>query len=152
MRCALSSPRKSAPPYRSRPGSTPRTSTPSRPTTSSSSPGTAKSSRTARSSSAPTTPPVSEPVATPAGRRLSKRRPLPGVPMRAALFVIPSLIVAGSLAAQQPERYQLQGEDVAVYNLVGAVSVEAGTGEVAVELTRTGRDAAKLRVEQGEVR
>ena len=72
--------------------------------------------------------------------------------MRAALFVIPSLIVAGSLAAQQPERYQLQGEDVAVYNLVGAVSVEAGTGEVAVELTRTGRDAAKLRVEQGEVR
>jgi hypothetical protein len=72
--------------------------------------------------------------------------------MRAALVDIPSLIVAGSLAAQQPERYQLQGEDVAVYNLVGAVSVEAGTGEVAVELTRTGRDAAKLRVEQGEVR
>jgi lia operon protein LiaG len=71
--------------------------------------------------------------------------------MRAAPFVILSL-AAASLAAQQPERFQLQGEDVAVYNLVGAVSVEAGTGEVAVELTRTGRDAAKLRVEQGQVR
>ena len=72
--------------------------------------------------------------------------------MRAVLFVIPSLIAAGSVVAQQPERYQLQGDDVAVYNLVGAVSVESGTGEVAVELTRTGRDAGKLRVEQGEVR
>jgi lia operon protein LiaG len=71
--------------------------------------------------------------------------------MRAALFVIPC-IAAAPVAAQQPERFQLRGEDVAVYNLVGTVSVEAGTGDVAVELTRTGRDAAKLRVEQGEVR
>lgn len=71
--------------------------------------------------------------------------------MRAAVLAV-SCLLAAPLAAQQPERFQLQGEDVAIYNLVGAVSVESGTGSVAVELTRTGRDAAKLRVEQGAVR
>jgi lia operon protein LiaG len=72
--------------------------------------------------------------------------------MRAAVVLIPLLLVPTIAPAQQPERFQLQGEDVAVYNLVGAVSVEPGTGDLAVEVTRTGRDAAKLRVEQGEVR
>ncbi|HEU4955749.1 MAG TPA: hypothetical protein VFT28_14280, partial [Gemmatimonadales bacterium] len=67
--------------------------------------------------------------------------------MRAAFLVVPFLLPASTGAAQQPERFQLQGDDVAVYNLVGAVSVEAGTGNVTVDLTRTGRDAAKLKVE-----
>jgi lia operon protein LiaG len=72
--------------------------------------------------------------------------------MRAAFLAVPLLLLASTGAAQQPERFQLQGDDVAVYNLVGAVSVEAGTGNVTVDLTRTGRDAARLTVEQGELR
>jgi hypothetical protein len=72
--------------------------------------------------------------------------------MRAALAFISCLLFTPVAAAQQPERFQLQGDDVAVYNLVGAVSVEPGTGDLAVEVTRTGRDAAQLRVQQGEVR
>jgi hypothetical protein len=72
--------------------------------------------------------------------------------MRAALALVPCFLFTTVAAAQQPERFQLPGDDVAVYNLVGAVSVEPGTGDLVVELTRTGRDAARLRVEQGEVR
>jgi hypothetical protein len=72
--------------------------------------------------------------------------------MRAALVFASSLLLTAIAQAQQPERFQLQGQDVAVYNLVGAVTVEPGTGDPVVEVTRTGRDAAKLRVEQGEVR
>ena len=72
--------------------------------------------------------------------------------MRAAFLAVPFLLLAGTAAAQQPERFELRGDDVTVYNLVGAVSIEAGTGTVSVDLTRTGRDAAKLKVEQGELR
>jgi len=72
--------------------------------------------------------------------------------MRVALSTLCPFLLTALAAAQQPERYQLQGQDLAVYNLVGAVTVEPGTGDVTVEVTRTGRDAAKLKVEQGEVR
>jgi hypothetical protein len=56
------------------------------------------------------------------------------------------------LAAQQAERYTLEGDDIAIYNLAGALTVEPGTGSVAVELTRAGSDAGRLRVERGELR
>jgi lia operon protein LiaG len=72
--------------------------------------------------------------------------------MRAALTIPFAFLVTTAAAAQQTDRYQLQGQELAVYNLVGAVTVEPGTGAVTVEVTRTGRDAAKLRVEQGDVR
>lgn len=63
------------------------------------------------------------------------------------------LAVAPSpLAAQQVERYTLEGDDIAIYNLAGALVVEPGSGRVAVELTRGGPDAARLRVERGELR
>ena len=64
------------------------------------------------------------------------------------------LIFAPSvLAAQQAaERYTLEGDDIAIYNLVGSLTVEAGTGSLAVELTRGGADAGRLQVERGEVR
>jgi len=66
------------------------------------------------------------------------------------LFVLPVLPVA--LHAQQPpERYTIEGDAVAVYNLVGAVRVEPGEGGVAVQVTRAGADAARLRVAQGEI-
>src|SRR5439155_26207914 len=56
-------------------------------------------------------------------------------------------------AAQQPERHTISGGDVTVYNLVGVTRIEGGPGPaVNVELTRGGRDRAKLRVETGPVR
>jgi DUF4097 and DUF4098 domain-containing protein YvlB len=54
-------------------------------------------------------------------------------------------------AQQQPERYTLDDDAVAIYNLVGAVRVEAGDGGVGVQVTRAGGDAARLRIAQGEI-
>jgi hypothetical protein len=57
------------------------------------------------------------------------------------------------LAHAQTERFTLDGPEVAVYNLVGTLKVEGGTGDkVVVEVTRAGRDAARLSVLTGEVR
>jgi lia operon protein LiaG len=53
--------------------------------------------------------------------------------------------------AQQGERYTVDGDEVAIYNLAGSLTVEPGTGAVSVEVVRGGADAAKLRVERGEV-
>jgi lia operon protein LiaG len=61
------------------------------------------------------------------------------------------LTLAPCLAAQQAERYTLEGDDIAIYNLAGALTVEPGTGSVAVELTRGGPDAGRLQVERGEL-
>jgi lia operon protein LiaG len=62
------------------------------------------------------------------------------------------LTLAPSLAAQQAERYTLEGDDIAIYNLAGTLTVEPGTGSVALELTRGGPDAGRLQVERGELR
>ena len=63
------------------------------------------------------------------------------------------LVAASGLRAQAPERFPLTGDAVAIYNLAGMLRVEAGTGsDVVVELTRGGRDAAKLKVESGPLR
>lgn len=61
------------------------------------------------------------------------------------------LVLPTTAPAQQGERYTLDGEEVAIYNLAGALTVEPGTGSVVVELTRGGADAARLTVERGEV-
>jgi hypothetical protein len=45
----------------------------------------------------------------------------------------------------------LDGDEVAIYNLAGSLTVEPGTGAVSVDLARGGADAAKLRVERGEL-
>ncbi|HEX4600344.1 MAG TPA: DUF4097 family beta strand repeat-containing protein [Gemmatimonadales bacterium] len=56
-------------------------------------------------------------------------------------------------SAQQPERYVVSGDAVAVYNLAGVLRVEAGSGsDVVVEVTRGGADRARLRVETGPLR
>ena len=63
----------------------------------------------------------------------------------AALWVAP-------LAAQTVSRHSLRGADVALYDLAGAVQIEAGSGDaVAVEVTRGGADAAQLKVAEGEL-
>jgi lia operon protein LiaG len=67
------------------------------------------------------------------------------------LLLVP-LALPATLHAQQPlERYTIDDDAVAIYNLVGAVRIEAGEGGVAVQLTRAGADAARLRVAQGEI-
>ncbi len=55
-------------------------------------------------------------------------------------------------AQAQSERRTLSGSSVAIYNLVGNVSVESGRGsDVVVEVTRRGGDARELRIETGEI-
>jgi lia operon protein LiaG len=64
--------------------------------------------------------------------------------------VIPAILV--SPLAGQSARYTLSGTDVAVYNLVGEMRVEAGSGSaVVVEVTRHGADAGRLSIENGEL-
>jgi DUF4097 and DUF4098 domain-containing protein YvlB len=55
------------------------------------------------------------------------------------------------LPAQQPERYILDGDHAAVYNLVGTLRVEPGEGPVAVQVARGGSDAAKLQIGHGDI-
>ncbi|HUR95050.1 MAG TPA: DUF4097 family beta strand repeat-containing protein [Gemmatimonadales bacterium] len=65
---------------------------------------------------------------------------------------VAALVLPPLLHAQQPERYVLGDDPVAIYNLVGNVRVEPGSGNgVVVQMTRGGSEAAKLRVAQGEV-
>ena len=72
---------------------------------------------------------------------------MPRFPIRLlCLLALPAV-----LHAQQPERYTLDDDDVAIYNLVGAIRVEAGDGGVAVQVTRAGAGAAQLRIAQGEI-
>src|SRR5712692_4911494 len=61
--------------------------------------------------------------------------------------------LARTAGAQATERRTVPGADVAIYNLAGVLRLEPGGGaEVAVEVTRGGSDAAKLRIETGEIR
>jgi len=77
----------------------------------------------------------------PAGRSRAVALPFLLIP----LFALP-------LLSQEPERFSVSGDAVAVYNLAGSVRVEAGTGaDVVVEVRRQGDDAAQLKVERREV-
>jgi hypothetical protein len=59
-------------------------------------------------------------------------------------------VVPSALAAQ--ERFNIGGEDVAIYNLAGSVEVVgASGGDVAVEVTRGGPDGDALDVAVGEI-
>jgi lia operon protein LiaG len=65
----------------------------------------------------------------------------------AGLFLLPP-----TLNAQQPERYSITGDEVAIYNLAGEVRVEPGQGPAVItEVTRGGAEAGKLKVQQGEI-
>jgi len=56
----------------------------------------------------------------------------------------------GPVAAQQAERFELTGQQIAVYNLAGEVTLEGGTGAaVVVEVRRGGADGGRLAVERG---
>jgi len=72
--------------------------------------------------------------------------------IRPALAALLLAAVAGGAHAQS-ERRSVAGNSVAIYDIAGAVRVEAGSGnDVVVEVTRGGRDAAKLDVEVGDLR
>jgi DUF4097 and DUF4098 domain-containing protein YvlB len=72
------------------------------------------------------------------------------MPRFTATWFLP-LVLPAALPAQQPERYSFDGDPVAVYNLVGTLRVEPGTGDVGVQVTRAGADAGQLKVVQGEL-
>jgi len=62
-------------------------------------------------------------------------------------------VVFATPGAAQTARYVLKGDSVAVYNLVGELRVEPGSGnDVAVQVTRGGADAARLDVQSGPLR
>jgi len=71
--------------------------------------------------------------------------------MRSTILCGTLTLVAATLASgQASQRYTLAGDNVAVFNLVGQVRVEAGSaGDVVVEVTRGGDDAAKLEIQTG---
>ena len=61
--------------------------------------------------------------------------------------------VFATTGAAQTNRFVLKGDSVAVYNLVGELRVEPGSAsDVAVEVTRSGTDAAQLDVQSGPLR
>ncbi|MFI5310807.1 MAG: DUF4097 family beta strand repeat-containing protein, partial [Gemmatimonadales bacterium] len=64
-----------------------------------------------------------------------------------------ALLLAAPAATAQSERKTLSGSTIAIYDIVGRIRVEPGTGsDVVVEVTRGGRDARKLAVEVGQLR
>ncbi len=60
------------------------------------------------------------------------------------------LLTATALSAQQAERYSIPTDELAIYNLAGEVRLEPGSGDITVQVTRGGADAAKLKVFRGE--
>lgn len=54
-------------------------------------------------------------------------------------------------AGQQAERYTVAGEEIAIYNLAGSVTIEPGTGGATVHVTRGGPAAGRLKIAQGEI-
>lgn len=70
-----------------------------------------------------------------------------------ALALIANTLLMIMAASAAPAPYRLSGDEVAIYDLAGHVTLEGG-GTRAVEVTATfgGRDADRLRVESGPVR
>jgi hypothetical protein len=66
-------------------------------------------------------------------------------------LLIPLAVLAVAAPAAAQERFTLEGDRVAVYNLAGQVRVEPGSGpSVVVEVTRGGSDARELSIRRGE--
>ena len=67
------------------------------------------------------------------------------------IAILPFVLAGPAMLTAQQERHSLEGDDVAIYNLAGEVSVEAGQGSIGVQVNRGGSAAGQLRVEQGEI-
>lgn len=71
--------------------------------------------------------------------------------MTALRFVPLAALWAAPLAAQNVSRHTLRGAEVALYDVAGAVQLEAGSGDaVTVDVTRGGSDRARLQVAQDD--
>lgn len=67
-------------------------------------------------------------------------------------FAFLTLIAQGPVQAQTETR-ALAGDRVAIYNLAGRLRLQPGTGaDVAVQITRGGRDAGQLSLQSGDIR
>ena len=74
-------------------------------------------------------------------------RALPG--LVALLFVVAAVLPA---QAQQTERYELSGKEIAIYNIAGVAKLQGGSGpDVIVEVRRGGGDAGQLQIEVGRI-
>jgi DUF4097 and DUF4098 domain-containing protein YvlB len=72
--------------------------------------------------------------------------------LRTSVVLAGLAVAASPLLAQSPERFTVSGNRVAIYNLVGSISVGPATGSsVTVEVTRQGADGRQLRVETGPI-
>src|SRR5207253_4099781 len=70
-----------------------------------------------------------------------------------SLLLVSGVVLLSIPAAAQTSRHVLKGDSIAIYNLVGELRVEAGTGsDVTVEVQRQGADAAKLEIQTGPLR
>jgi lia operon protein LiaG len=70
-----------------------------------------------------------------------------------ALLFVSGVAVLTIPAVAQTSRHVLKGDSVAIYNLVGELRVEGGSGsDVVVEVQRGGADAAKLDIQSGPLR
>ncbi|MGB7212086.1 MAG: DUF4097 family beta strand repeat-containing protein [Gemmatimonadales bacterium] len=81
-------------------------------------------------------------------------RPAPmALAMSLVLLPLAALSVNASVLPQQPETVSLTGNKIGVWNLVGQVSVvpAASGSAVVVEISRHGKDAAKITTAQGEL-
>jgi len=66
------------------------------------------------------------------------------------LLLLSTAVVLTTAAAAQTSRHVLKGDSIAVYNLVGELRVEPGSGsDVVVDVQRGGADAAKLEIQAG---
>ena len=69
------------------------------------------------------------------------------------LLLLSAAAFLSSPVSAQTSRHALKGDSVAVYNLVGELRVEAGSGsDVVVEVQRGGDDSAKLEILAGPIR
>jgi lia operon protein LiaG len=68
--------------------------------------------------------------------------------------LVVALLIFATLAnpAQSQERRTIAGDRVAIYNLAGKLRVEySDNSDVVIEITRGGRDARELRIEEGNI-
>lgn len=72
--------------------------------------------------------------------------------MRFPVLISILLLPCGIAAAQQTERYTIDGDDVAVYNLAGTLQVESGQGAVGVQVRGAARTPQSSRWCRGRSR
>ena len=70
-----------------------------------------------------------------------------------ALLLVSGVALLTTSAAAQASRYVLKGDSIAIYNLVGELRVDGGSGsDVIVEVQRGGADSEQLEIATGPLR